>query len=57
MKVIYGYDVQEHGDYYVDLAEDAVNMFSLVTTPGLFFVDVFPWRKFPLLYHGYLCLH
>ncbi|KAF8599313.1 cytochrome P450 [Ceratobasidium sp. AG-I] len=46
MKVTYGYTVQERDDYFLLLAQRMVDMFSIVTTPGSFLVDVFPWLKY-----------
>lgn len=46
LKFTYGYNVQGHDDYFLTLAESAVNMFAVVTTPGRFLVDSFPWCEF-----------
>ncbi|KAG9098442.1 hypothetical protein FRC07_010644 [Ceratobasidium sp. 392] len=45
IKLTYGYDVKDRHDYFLNLAEEAVSMFSVVTTPGSFLVDTFPWRR------------
>ncbi|QRV91232.1 cytochrome P450 family protein [Ceratobasidium sp. AG-Ba] len=45
IKLVYGYEIETRHDYFLDLAEKAVDMFSVVTTPGSFMVDTFPWLK------------
>lgn len=53
MKVTYGYTVQDRNDYFLVLAQRMADMFSIVTTPGLFLVDAFPWcERFELLVSG-----
>lgn len=46
MKVTYGYTVQDRNDYFLVLAQRMADMFSIVTTPGLFLVDAFPWLRY-----------
>ncbi|KAF8134338.1 cytochrome P450 [Boletus edulis] len=42
LEVTYGYTVQEGTDPFVTLADKVMAIFSLVTTPGAFLVDVIP---------------
>ncbi|KAG8770361.1 hypothetical protein FRC12_004305 [Ceratobasidium sp. 428] len=42
----YGYNIEDHEDYFLKLAEETMAMFALVTTPGMFLVDTFPWLKY-----------
>lgn len=46
LKVSHGYDVQEHDDPFVKMAEDALNSLHLALVPGKFMVDFFPWLRF-----------
>lgn len=42
LKLTYGYNVESPNDRFVVLADTAMEMFSTVTTPGAFMVDIFP---------------
>ncbi|KAF5338823.1 hypothetical protein D9758_012046 [Tetrapyrgos nigripes] len=46
MKLIYGIEVQEKRDPFVELIEHANDNFSLATKPGAFLVDVFPSLRY-----------
>ncbi|QRV91293.1 cytochrome P450 family protein [Ceratobasidium sp. AG-Ba] len=46
IKLTYGYDIKGQNDYFLNLAEETINMFSIVTTPGMFLVDVLPWLRY-----------
>ncbi|QRV76457.1 cytochrome P450 family protein [Ceratobasidium sp. AG-Ba] len=46
IKLTFGYDIKDQDDYFLNLAQKAVDMFSIATTPGMFLVDVFPWLKY-----------
>ncbi|KAG8704975.1 hypothetical protein FRC08_001915 [Ceratobasidium sp. 394] len=46
LKLAYGYDVQDRNDPFIVLADKAVGMFSIVTTPGAFLVDTFPLLRY-----------
>ncbi|ELU43310.1 cytochrome P450 oxidoreductase OrdA-like, putative [Rhizoctonia solani AG-1 IA] len=49
LKVTYGYSVKDKCDPILTKAEEAINMFSYVTLPGMWLVDYFPisreWKK------------
>ncbi|KAG8214181.1 hypothetical protein J3R82DRAFT_10970 [Butyriboletus roseoflavus] len=45
LKVAYGYPVQEENDPFVDLANKVMGIFSLVTAPSAYLVDLIPARK------------
>ena len=50
LKVVYGYTAEPRGkDYLVDLANSAMQHFSLATMPGRWVVDVVPFRKWILV--------
>lgn len=42
LKISHGYEVQEKNDPFVELADRAVDQFSLSTSPGAFLVDFIP---------------
>ncbi|KAG9098915.1 hypothetical protein FRC07_010575, partial [Ceratobasidium sp. 392] len=46
IRLVYGYDVKDRHDYFLNLAEEAVSTFSIATTPGNFLVDTFPWLMY-----------
>ncbi|KII86266.1 hypothetical protein PLICRDRAFT_93731 [Plicaturopsis crispa FD-325 SS-3] len=46
LHVSHGYEVQEHHDPFIDLADNAVSQFSDCTTPGAFWVDVAPILRY-----------
>ncbi|KAG9103974.1 hypothetical protein FRC06_006413 [Ceratobasidium sp. 370] len=46
LKLAYGYDVQDRNDHFVVLADKTMDMFSIVTAPGAFLVDLFPLLKY-----------
>ncbi|KAF8554746.1 cytochrome P450 [Imleria badia] len=46
LKVTYGYTVQEGKDPFVELAEKAMAVASLLATPGAFLVDVIPALRY-----------
>ncbi|KAG1756034.1 cytochrome P450 [Suillus lakei] len=43
LRVSHGYEVKENNDPFVDLADRAVNQFSLATAPGAFVADFVPF--------------
>jgi hypothetical protein len=43
MKVVYGIDVAERNDVYVDIAEAAINGMAQAATPGAFLVEILPF--------------
>lgn len=45
LKLVYGYNVEDGNDRFINLADNAMVMFSLVTTPGAFVVDIFPFLR------------
>ncbi|KAF8599312.1 cytochrome P450 [Ceratobasidium sp. AG-I] len=45
LKLTYGYNVNDRNDRFVVMADNAMDMFSTVTTPGAFLVDVIPSLK------------
>ena len=45
LRISHGYEVKEHQDPFVDLADRAVEQFSTSTAPGAFMVDVMPACK------------
>lgn len=46
LKATYDYTIEPHqGDPLVDLADTAIAQFSIATQPGLWMVDVMPFRK------------
>ena len=51
MKVIYGIEVAEHDDHYIEVAETALNGMAKAAHPGAFLVDIFPSRSFKTFYH------
>ncbi|KII90751.1 hypothetical protein PLICRDRAFT_174122 [Plicaturopsis crispa FD-325 SS-3] len=46
LRISHGYEVQEHDDPFVELANHATEQFSLSTAPGAFLVDVLPLLRF-----------
>jgi len=42
LRISHGYQVKEHQDPFVDLADKAVEQFSLSTATGAFMVDILP---------------
>lgn len=45
LKIAYGYSIDPHKrDPLVDLADEAVEQFSLAVRPGTWMVDVLPFR-------------
>jgi hypothetical protein len=51
LRLTYGYTPKDEEDEYIAIAERAVDSFSLLTTPGMFMVDVFPFREATNLLH------
>lgn len=45
LRISHGYEVQEHKDPFVTLANTATEQFSLATSTGQFMVDCIPARK------------
>ena len=43
--VVYGID-SENNNYFINIADEAVRLFSLAVTPGAFMVDLIPARKY-----------
>ena len=49
LKIAYGYTIEPHGtDPLVDLADRAVSQFSAASQPGIWLVDIIPFR---VLFH------
>ncbi|QRW07923.1 cytochrome P450 family protein [Ceratobasidium sp. AG-Ba] len=46
VKLTYGYTVHDNSNEYIMLAERAMDSFSMLTTPGSFMVDFFPWLRY-----------
>jgi hypothetical protein len=46
MSITYGIDVQESGDPYISLADDALKGISEAAVLGTFWVDLFPSLKY-----------
>lgn len=46
LRISHGYQIREHQDPFVDLADKAVEQFSISTATGAFMVDVIPSRRF-----------
>ena len=42
LRISHGYEVKEHNDPFVGLADQATEQFSLATAPGGFLVDLIP---------------
>ena len=42
LRISHGYEVREHNDPFVGLADQATEQFSLATAPGGFLVDLIP---------------
>ena len=42
LRISHGYEVKEHNDPFVELADQATEQFSLATAPGGFLVDLIP---------------
>jgi hypothetical protein len=50
LKIAYGYSIDYQGtDPLIDLAEEAMDQFSLAVQPGKWLVDMLPICLFPLL--------
>ena len=45
LHIAYGYEVKEHDDPFVELADKATEQFSLATEPSAYLVDVLPMCK------------
>ncbi|KAJ1300548.1 hypothetical protein OPQ81_002202 [Rhizoctonia solani] len=45
VRLTYGYTPKDQDDEYIKIAERAMENFALVTTPGMFLVDIFPLLK------------
>ena len=43
MNTVYGMDVTEKNDKFVAIAEKGASIFSEITVPGRFLVELFPW--------------
>lgn len=53
LKISHGYDVKEHNDPFVELADRATEQFSIATAPGGFLVDLIPaLRYIPMWFPG-----
>ncbi|CAE7114382.1 unnamed protein product [Rhizoctonia solani] len=46
LKLTYGYNVEGVNDHLIVLANDAMTMFSMAATPGMWMVDTFPFLKY-----------
>ncbi|KAG8744096.1 hypothetical protein FRC10_010777 [Ceratobasidium sp. 414] len=46
VKLTYGYTVHDQSDEHIIAAEQAMESFSLLTAPGAFMVDMFPWLQY-----------
>ncbi|QRV98821.1 cytochrome P450 family protein [Ceratobasidium sp. AG-Ba] len=46
VKLTYGYTVSDNSNEYLKIAERAMDSFSVLTTPGAFMVDFFPWLQY-----------
>lgn len=42
LRISHGYEVKEHNDPFVEIADRATEQFSLATAPGGFLVDLIP---------------
>ena len=49
LMISYGYQIQEHDDPMIKIAELVTQQAAEVAQPGTFLVDVFPFRKCLLL--------
>jgi len=47
LKISHGYSVKDDGDPLVEMAGDAMNVFTMIITPGRFLVDTVPMCMFP----------
>jgi hypothetical protein len=45
VKIVYGLDVAERCDPYIEVAEKAIKGMAEAARPGAFWVDVMPFRK------------
>jgi hypothetical protein len=45
LRISHGYDVEWQNDPFVELAEQALDVFSISTQPGRFLVDIFPFLR------------
>lgn len=43
MQVVYGYQVKESDDPYIEIAEEALESLAIAGNPGTFLVDLIPW--------------
>jgi hypothetical protein len=46
LRISHGYDVKWQNDPFVELAEQALDVFSTTTQPGRFLVDIFPFLQY-----------
>lgn len=46
MMVTYGIEIESRQDRFITLAEEALKAISDAARPGVFLVDIFPFRKF-----------
>jgi hypothetical protein len=46
LKISHGYEVREGADPLVDLIDSVTEHFSIVTSPGAFLVDTFPFLRY-----------
>ncbi|KAF8444934.1 cytochrome P450 [Boletus edulis BED1] len=46
LKISHGYSVKEDGDPLVEMADKAMHIFSIITTPGRFLVDMLPILRY-----------
>ena len=45
LRISHGYDVKWQNDPFIELAEQALDVFSISTQPGRFLVDIFPFLQ------------
>ena len=53
LRIAYGYEVKEHNDPFVEIADKATEQFSLATEPGAYLVDVSPMCKYLVHYTSF----
>lgn len=46
MKLVYGIEISERDDVYIDVAEQAVDGMAKAAVPGAFLVEILPIREF-----------
>ncbi len=46
LRISHGYDVKWQNDPFVQLAEEALDIFSISTQPGRFLVDILPFLQY-----------